>query len=371
MIGPSAARRVLPTPCEACGGEVVTRASPDPTGVRRACLHCGASAFTPFSPGRAAAPVLAEVLEARDRLRARLSATLARPLVLVWLPPGDEASVAYRDVASLAGERLADDDPTLWLRPEPYPETPDAEPVPLAALADLSLLVAPGKRDADRALALLGEVLPATRALVLATGLPADRLERHPRLRVLEPPEDEPGGLLDALTETLAGIRRVTWWRALDPAAPPGDPLLLAETHASTLAVVHDDLCTFLLRLAERSPGKPERLLEQAGGGETFELRLQTLREAGTLEVVRGRARSRPVARRCSAGSSRDAPRRHRPAPSSAACSTRRGPATRRPSDASSRPAASTPASWPDAVWGRRCGRRSTRSTSPSPWSST
>lgn len=287
-----AAGEVLPSPCESCGGEVIAVARAEPATLVHRCAHCGASSSTPFEPAADLRDLLREVLETRRRLRARTS--VARPSILLWLPTTADDDDAYRDVAAMVGERLAAGDPSIWLRRAPYPESPDEETIALAPLADLSLLAAPGLKSARRALALLGEVLPPTRAVVLATGVSkkeAAEIE-HPKVRVLWTPPDAPGGLFDALAGAFAQIRRVAWWRAIDENAPPGDPLSVHRAQAVQVAAVTDDLCGFLLRLADRGvPLLPDRLIENAGGANVFEPRLRVLREAGALEVVRDRIR--------------------------------------------------------------------------------
>ena len=198
MAGTSAAKAVLPGPCDVCGGEVHLEVTLPGALVSR-CAHCGASHARTFEPEPAAAETLATVLRDRDRVRRRLR--IARPMILLWLPPAAEDDDAYRDVSVMIAERVAADDPSIWLREEPYPESPEDETMVLASLADLSLLVAPGPEACDRALALLGEALPPSRATVFALGLTEEetREREHPRLRLATGPSGETETLIDTL----------------------------------------------------------------------------------------------------------------------------------------------------------------------------
>jgi RNA polymerase sigma-70 factor (subfamily 1) len=291
MMGGTAAETVLPAPCSACGGEVVVAVTAAPALLETRCAQCGEGGTEPFSPSSPARTRLEHVIRGRGRLRSRLR--LPRPVILLWLPPGENRGAGYRDARVLIEARLAADDPSVWLRTEPYPPSPEDESAALAALADLSLLVAPGVAACRRALALLGEAVPASRALVLATGLETEETDAldHPRLRVLLRRPDRPGGLFDVLADALVRIRRMAFWRALDPDAPPGNPLTVHDAHAALVAAVVDDLCAYLLHLTDRDgPHPPERLLEAAGGAGVFAPRLQVLREAGLIDVVRQQA---------------------------------------------------------------------------------
>jgi RNA polymerase sigma-70 factor, ECF subfamily len=291
MVGSTAADAVLPSPCAACGGEIVLSVTGRPSLLEQRCARCGEGKTEAFAPSRTAQGFLDHVIRERERQRAHLS--LPRPVILLWLPPGEDLHVEYRDARILIDARLAANDPSVWLRTEPYPPSPEDESAALAALADLSLLVAPGAAACRRAVSLLGEAIPASRALVLATGIDDDEAValEHPRLRVLSRRPDEPGGLFDLLADALVRIRRVAWWRVLDSTSPPGNPLTIHESHAPAVATVVDDLCTYLLHLTNQAPPHlPERLLAEAGGAAVFAPRLQVLREAGMVDIVRQRA---------------------------------------------------------------------------------
>jgi RNA polymerase sigma-70 factor (ECF subfamily) len=245
------------------------------------CTSCGDRLDEPLRPSEEALEVLADVARSRDRLRAVTEP--ARPVVLIWLPPAADAP-PYCDAVVQIRERLVEDDPSVALMTDSYPAPPAGLPDPSAALADLSLLVAPGAGALRKALALLGDAIPATRGLVLATGLAPEEAKGHDhdRLRVLPAGETEPDGLFDAISLALAAVRRVAFWRALDPEAPEGDPLALLPSHRASAHT--DDGCSYLLALAERSTAaSASELLEAAGGGDPLAERLHALLKAGAL----------------------------------------------------------------------------------------
>jgi RNA polymerase sigma-70 factor (ECF subfamily) len=242
----------------------------------------------PLAPGAEALEVLREVARGRERVRA--SAQVAHPVLLLWLPPSEELHASYRDAAVQVVERLVADDPSVVLGTLPFPRS-TGDPLPATTgLADLSLLAAPGAADAEAALALLGETIPESRALVFATGLAPEEAERlsHPRLRVPAAGETEPGGLFDALSRVFAAIRRVALWRALDPNAPAGDPTALLTTERARLAAHTDDGCVYLLALADRLPSPAAELLTIAGGGEALSTRLDLLLDGRVVKEIAG-----------------------------------------------------------------------------------
>ncbi len=105
MVGCTAADVVLPAPCAACGGEITTYVGEDPPLLEVRCAHCGEGSTSPFTPSTRGRTLLEHVTRERRRLRAHVS--LPRPVILLWLPPGEDMHDDYRDVRVLIDARLA------------------------------------------------------------------------------------------------------------------------------------------------------------------------------------------------------------------------------------------------------------------------
>jgi len=287
-----ATRAALPSLCRHCGGETHGRIALSPSGglrSARTCSSCGdVVAWEGAVSFEARAIIERELPTVRRRRRAR---TLrAQPIVLLWIPPADVAHESYLDAAVMLKARLASDDPSVSLETSTYPKNPDTPSAAQAALADLSILLAPGARACARALELLGNAIPPSRALVIATDLTVEerKLLAHRRLIAFTRDQVASGDLFDAVAGTIATLRQVAHWRAVTPLAAVGEPLGVYATYESAIRATIDELPAFLLRLAdEPAPIPVERFLKSAGG-DRDELRscLDSLRRAGALEVV-------------------------------------------------------------------------------------
>jgi RNA polymerase sigma-70 factor (ECF subfamily) len=238
-----------------------------------------------LTPSPVAERVLSDTVRARATLRRNV--VLPRPIVLVWLPPEMGKHPGYFATSILIQERLIADAPSTVVQEAPFPASPDDPDIWNAVLADLSIILAPGTRACENALRLAQDTLAESRTRILATDLPPEDAERlaQPMLTVLTAGEDEPGGLFDEVSATLARVRDVAFWQAVEPDAPSDSPLALLAEHRASIIAASDDGCAYLLALIDRSdPLGVEALLTQAGDRDLFAPRLEALAEAGCIE---------------------------------------------------------------------------------------
>jgi RNA polymerase sigma-70 factor (ECF subfamily) len=263
--------------CTACGGDLEPRIAPDGRSIAIRCASCRTG--EEIVPGPAALEACRETAVRRERLRTEVRPF--RPVVVLWLPPGGETDDEYRDTAAMILERLVRDDPAVMSIEEPYPDSPDDPRTGPLALSDRSLLVAPGPDACRAALNLLGEVVTASRTRIFATGLRPESVPNHFRLTAPTPSPSEPGGLFDEIAAALAGLRRESFYRAVQPSS---------DRSPTEIGLGTDELAVAILLLVERlvSPERG-RVLREFSEATAAEQRLDALQSVGAVEDVSGR----------------------------------------------------------------------------------